>query len=180
MKSNTAFVQGQRHFLKGEYDKSIRGFSGALEAGMNAARIHIPLGLAFFKNLNFSEAAAEFSCALQLDPHNDYLYFLRGMAHSNQGESSLALDDLNEAIRLNNRRGAAFVARSLVFRALHRNVAAESDLQSAVELADVEVELFIREYCLTRTLQALAMSLFDVEKSAWGRDLWERRTHLTH
>jgi len=151
------------------------GFGGALEAGMDAAQVHVPLGLAYFKNRNFAEAVAEFSHALHLAPDNAQLYFLRGMARFNLGELAPALADFNRAIDRNPNRGQVFVARSLVQRALGCEVAADADLQTAVALADVEVELFIREYCLTANLTGLAQSLFDVEQSSWGRDRWERR-----
>lgn len=181
MKTNTAFVQGQRHFLRGEYGRSIMGFGGALEAGMDAAQVHVPLGLAYFKNRNFAEAVTEFSHGLHLAPDNAQLYFLRGMARFNLGELAPALADLTAAIDRNPHRGQFFVARSLVQQALGREVAADADLQSAVVLADVEVESFIREYCLTAILAGLAMSLFDVEQSAWGRDLRQGRDrHRSH
>ena len=65
MKHTMDFLRGQRHFLRGEYRRSIMEFGGALESGMDAASIHMPLGLAYFKNANFSEAAAEARVARQ-------------------------------------------------------------------------------------------------------------------
>ena len=148
---------------------------------MDAGKIHVPLGLAFFKNGNFSEAAVEFSRALDHDQTNDYLLFLRGMTFMNMGNMEEAVDDLNASISLNGQRGFAYVARSLAFRAMHWEDESESDLKSALALADVEVELFIREFCVTPALQRLALSLFDVGKEAWGKELWEiRSSSATH
>jgi tetratricopeptide (TPR) repeat protein len=148
---------------------------------MDAGKIHVPLGLALLKNGNFPEAAVEFSRALDHDQANDYLLFLRGMTFMNMGSSEEAVDDLNTSIRINGMRGFAYVARSLAFRELHWDVESENDLKSALALADVEVELFIREFCITPALQRLALSLFDVGKEAWGKELWERHSsQATH
>jgi Tfp pilus assembly protein PilF len=180
MKTNTAFTQGQRHFLRGEYTRSIIDFGKALETGMDAAQVHVPLGLAYFKNAYFSAAAAEFSSALEHDPMNDHVLFLRGMALFNNVELDRALDDFNVALRFNPRRGAAYIARSLVYRVMHRDMEAEHDLQSALAIGGVEVELFIREYCLSPALHGLAMTLFDTEQAAWGRAMRAERTAAVH
>jgi len=180
MRTNTAFIQGQRHFLRGEYGRSIMGFGNALETGMDADKVHVPLGLAYFKNSDFAAAAAEFGHALEHDPMNDHTLFLRGMVLFNNVEFDRALEDLSAALHLNPRRGMAYVARSLVFRALHRDAEAEQDLRSALATGGVEVELFIREYCLTPAVHGLAMTLFDVEKAPWGHTLWAEKTAETH
>lgn len=180
MKHNDGFLRGQRHFLRGEYGQSIMGFGKALEAGMDPARVHLPLGLAYFKNSDFVEAATEFTLALEHDPQNDYLLFLRGMARFNRGELKSALDDLNQALRFNPHRGSAYVARSLLNRAQHREHEAEHDLMAALNLGSVEAELFMREYCLVPSLHNLALSLLDVDKASWGFELKARGSMLSH
>lgn len=179
--SKTAFMKGQYHYLRGEFGRSIVDFSNALKSSMDAGKVHVPLGLAYFKNGNFPEAAVEFSCALDHDQTNDYLLYLRGMTFMNMGNLEEAVDDLNASISLNGQRGFAYVARSLAFRAMHWDAESENDLKSALALANVEVELFIREFCVTPALQRLALSLFDVDKVAWGKELWEiRSSSATH
>lgn len=182
MKSNsTAFRKGQYHFLRGEYGKSVIDFGNALKSSMDAGKVHVPLGLAFFKNGNFSEAAVEFSHALDHDQTNDHVLFLRGMTFMNMGNLEEAVDDFNVSISFNGQRGSAYIARSLAFRVMHWNAESENDLKSALALADLEVELFIREFCITPTLQHLALSLFDVGKKTWGKELWEKRaSSATH
>ena len=170
MKHNEGFLRGQHHFLRGEYGRSIVGFGLALESGMDPAKVHLPLGLAYLKNSNFAEAITEFSQALEHDPTNDHVLFLRGMARFNRGDVTGAVEDFTEALRSNPQRSMAVVARSLANRALHREEAAELDMQTALGLGGVEAELFVREYCLTPVLHSLAMSLFDVHKAPWGRE----------
>ncbi|MDX9835096.1 MAG: tetratricopeptide repeat protein [Desulfobulbus sp.] len=165
---NKAFFQAQRDFLRGDYGSSITGFGTALETGMEAARVHLPLGLAYLKNRNFAEAAAEFGRVLELRPHDDLVLFLRGMARFNNNEPKIALADLNAAIDANPGRAAAHVGRSLANRSLGHDRAAENDLRKALTLGGVEVSLFMREYCLTRQLHDLATSLFDTYDAAWG------------
>ena len=179
MKTHTAFAQGQRHFLRGEYAQSIMSFDSALKSGMDAVKVHVPMGLAYFKNAQFSEAVDAFSHALELDPGNDHVLFLRGMALFNNSELDRALDDFNVALRFDPRRAAPYIGRSLVLRAMHRDAEAEYDLQSATAIG-IEVELFIREYCITPQLHGLALTLFDVEKAAWGRELRADRLGLAH
>lgn len=180
MMSSTTFMKGQRHFLRGEYGRSIKDFNNALEEGLDLRKVYVPRGLAHLKNGDFLEAEDDFSRALDLDPINDHLYFLRGMAYLNNGNPSKAVDDFNESLRFNAGRGVVFVARSLAFKASNRGRDAENDLKAAVALADVEVELFIGEYCIAPTLYNLALSLFDVEKAAWGKELWAIRSGLTN
>ncbi|MGE4560446.1 MAG: tetratricopeptide repeat protein [Desulfobulbus sp.] len=180
MKHNAEFLSGQRHFLRGEYGRSIIGFGKALESGMDPARVYLPLGLAYFKNSNFAEAETELSRALELDAKNDHLLFLRAMARFNRGDLGNALDDLNGSLRLNPRRSVAYVGRSLVLRAMHRDNEAELDLQAAVGIGGVEAELFMREYCLAPSLQNLAMSLLDVDRAAWGDELRTGGSTRTH
>jgi tetratricopeptide (TPR) repeat protein len=179
MKTNTAYTQGQRHFLRGEYARSIRNFDIALKSGIDEVKIHVPLGLAYFKNAQFSEAVEAFSNALELDPRNDHVLFLRGMALFNNAELDRGLDDFNVALRFNPRRAAPYIGRSLVLRAMHRDAEAEYDLQSALAIG-IEVELFIREYCMTPQLHGLALTLFDVEKAAWGSELRADRSGVAH
>jgi tetratricopeptide (TPR) repeat protein len=181
MMHSTEFIKAQRHFLRGEYERSITDFNSALKYGMDASKIHIPLGMAHFKNGDFFEAVKNFNLSLDTTPANDYVRFLRGIAYFNNGDVEKAVDDFTDAIRFNGRRGAAYIARSLAFKALQREAEAERDLRSAVALGDVEVELFIREYCLSPMLYGLAMSLFDVGKEEWGRELQKKHaSNLTH
>jgi tetratricopeptide (TPR) repeat protein len=180
MKTNKAFLEGQRHFLRGEYARSIMGFGNALETGMDATKVHVPLGLAYFKNGNFTAAAEEFSHALERDPTNDHLLFLRGMTWFNSADLDKALADFDLALRFNPRRSMPLIARSLVFRAIHRDREADDDLKSALGTGGVEVELFIREYCLSPVLQTLARTLFDVTEADWGLELRTGGSETTH
>lgn len=179
MKHNEGFLRGQRHFLRGEYGRSILGFGLALESGMDPDKVHLPLGLAYLKNSNFAEAITEFTSALEHDPVNDHLLFLRGMARFNRGDTAGAMEDFTTALRYNPRRSMALVARSLANRDLHREEAAELDMQAALDIGGVEAELFIREYCLAPPLHSLAMSLFDVYKVSWGRER-DSGSSMTH
>jgi tetratricopeptide (TPR) repeat protein len=180
MMTNSEFVKGQRHFLLGEYGKSIMDFSSALEHGMDPSLVHIPLGLAHLKNGDFPEAVEDFSHALEIDAKNDHAFFLRGIARFNNNDLEMAVDDFNDSIQLNGGRGAAYVARSLVLKAMHRVTEAENELKTALLLADVEVESFIKEYSISQTMYKMAMSLFDVEKEAWAGELRERRMKVEH
>ncbi len=180
MMNSTAFRKGQRHFLRGEYERSIMDFNSALAEGLDAAKVHVPMGLAHLKKGGFQEAVESFTHALDSDPTNERLFFLRGIAYFNNGNTGKALDDFNEALRLNSKRGVAYVARSLAYKALKRDVESASDLKSALMTADVEVELFISEYCIAPNLYHLAMSLFDVVREGWGKELKEIRSNSTH
>jgi tetratricopeptide (TPR) repeat protein len=180
MRNDAAYMKGQQHFLRGEYEKSILDFNIAVERGVDASKIDLPRGLAHLRHGDFIEAIEDFSRALGREPTNEHLYFLRGMAQFNNGNAGKAIDDLTESIQRHAGSGIVFVARSLAFRALKRDAEAENDLRAALTLADVEVELFISEYCIAPALYNLAMSLFDVEKARWGRELWQIRSDLTN
>ena len=180
MKTNHAFLAGQRHFLRGEYGLSVASFTNAIASGMDPAKAHLPLGLAHFKHYNFSGAIESFDRALEHDPENHTLLFLRGMALFNNDEPERALKDFDAALIRNSGHGPTHVARSLVLRTLHRDAEAEEALKAAITVGGVEVELFIREYCLTQYLQALALGLFDAYKAGWGRHLRIERMGSVH
>jgi hypothetical protein len=65
-------------------------------------------------------------------------------------------------------------------RVMHRDAEAERDMTTALSLADVEVETFAREYCVSPAMYKLAMSLFDVAKEAWTEELREKRLRMEH
>lgn len=174
------FRRGQRHFLKGEYQKSIDDFSRALAHGFETSKTYLALGLSQLKEGHFSEAIKNFSTVLEIDSHEEEAYFLRGIAHLNNKDPQAAVNDLTESIRLNGRRGAAFVARGLALRWLGREEEAEHDLKSAISLAAVEVESFIREYAIDEGLHKRSLSLFDLDKKPWVRALSEYRGGFWH
>lgn len=180
MKSNDFFALGQQSFLRGRYTQSIRSFNEALESGMAAEKVNLPLGLAYFKNAEFDKAVACMSHVLEDAPANDRVLFLRGMAYFNNEETGKALDDFNLALRFNARNASAYIARSLILRAMSRCEEADFDLRSAIDIGGVEVELFMREYCLTPRLYGLALTLFDAEKSAWGQEVRSERFSTIH
>lgn len=180
MKSNNSFTLGQRSFLRGDYTQSIYSFNEAIHSGMAAEKVNLPLGLAYFKNGDFKRAVAYMSQVLENEPMNDRVLFLRGMAYFNNEEMDKALDDFNLALRFNARNASAYIARSLILRTMSRFEEADFDLKSAIDIGGVEVELFMREYCLTPRLYSLALTLFDAEQSAWGRQLRSERSLMIH
>ena len=180
MMNNAEIIKAQRHFLRGEYGISIMDFSSALEHGVDPSLVHMPRGIAHLKNGDFTEAAEDFSRALEIDPINDQAFFLRGIAHFNNNDVEMALDDLNDSISRNGKRGAPYVARSLAMRSMHRDVEAASDMKTVLSLADVEVESFIKEYCISPAMHKLAMSLFDLGKEPWAEELREKRMKIEH
>lgn len=180
MKSADFFTHGQRFFLRGDYAQSIRNFTHALESGVAGEKVYLPLGLAYFKNMEFSKAIESLSQVLEETPTNDRVLFLRGMAFFNNDQLDQALNDFNLALRFNQRNASAYVARSLAMRAMSRFEEAEFDLKSAIDIGGVEVELFMREYCLTPRLHGLALTLFDAERSVWGRKLRNMQAQTIH
>ena len=180
MRQNIAFTTARRHFLRGEFAQSIADFNTALEQGMNPECIHTPLGLAQLKHGDFADAVESFSCALALDQGNDRLYFLRGITYMNLDDPDTAVDDFDDAIELNDRRGASRVARYLALRSLGKDEEAREDMEAVLALGDVEVELFIREYCIAPAMQHWALELFDVGRGGKGWKLWRRHSTSTH
>jgi len=180
MMNNAEFVKAQRHFLRGEYGISIMDFNSALEHGVDPSLVHMPRGIAHLKNGDFIDAVEDFSLALKIDPINDQAFFLRGIAHFNNNDVETALDDFNDAISRNGRRGAAYVARSMGLKAMHRVAEAENDMKTALSLADVEVESFIKEYCISPTMYKMAMSLFDLGKEPWKAEMRGKRMEVEH
>jgi tetratricopeptide (TPR) repeat protein len=167
---------GQKYYLAGNFERSIKAFSEALEHGADPVLGYRGLGLSHLKHGDFDRAVDDFSYVLEFEGTADAdAYFYRGVAHLNHDNFFEALADLTRAIALNPHKGAVFVARSLVFRALGKWKEAEADIKKAVQLGDVEVETFLQEYGISQNMYDRALSLFDVGREPWLKELVEKR-----
>jgi tetratricopeptide (TPR) repeat protein len=168
--------RGQKYYLEGNFEKSIKAFSEALEFGANPVLGYRGLGLSHLKHGDFERAVDDFSYVLEFESTPDAdAYFFRGISHLNHDHLFEALADLTRAIALNPHKGAIFVARSLVYRALGKWKEAEADIKKAVLLGDVEVETFIQEYGISQTMYDRTLSLFGVAREPWLKELIEKR-----
>jgi Flp pilus assembly protein TadD len=100
----TAMNEAYDRFMEGQQRLSSRDAPGAIEA-LERARdlepeqgsIREALGRAYFGARRYSEAEAEFTKVVDLDPVNDYAYFGIGMCAMRTGEPERARGQLKLA-----------------------------------------------------------------------------------
>jgi tetratricopeptide (TPR) repeat protein len=82
-----------------------------------------------------SGAIADYTQALQIDPHNDVAYTNRGVTRYELGDSSGAIVDLDQAIQLNPDNSVAYCNRGFVCAELGDKLGAIEDYTQAIKLA---------------------------------------------
>jgi tetratricopeptide (TPR) repeat protein len=117
-----------------------------------ALPIYYNRGVAHRKKGNYDQAIRDYDEAVRQDPsialaYNDYVeaihrdvrlaqdHFDRANSHRRKGNYSQAIQDLDEAIRLNPGLAAAFNVRAWILYLLKRNEVALPDAERAVSLA---------------------------------------------
>ena len=82
---------------------------------------------------DFKGALADFTTAIELNPHNDSAYVNRAALYSLMDMDSKAMDDLNKAIALNPANGTAYSTRGALLNEIDR-AGALSDLEKAASI----------------------------------------------
>ena len=71
------------------------------EQAQKLARRHLDAGVALHESGRFADAVPEYDLALRLYPHYDEAYMNRGMAYAQLDENQRAIQDFEQAVRLN-------------------------------------------------------------------------------
>jgi len=163
-----AFQEAQLLLLKGDLPASIKGFTRAIESGIEVFKSRINRGTAHLKIGDLDEALVDFDEAVSLGEEPGRAFFYRGIAHLNKDNYQEAVNDFNEALRIKPDRGIALLARGLALALLGRKVEAEEDLANAYAMNDTEIGSFLEEYAISGTLCERTMALFQEEHGPWN------------
>jgi len=97
----------------GDYDGAIGHFTKAIELAPNNAEYRFNRGWNCMKVQRFEMAIEDFSVVLRANPIDDEAYHYRATAYQNTGAFSEALNDMNEAIRINPNKSDYYLTREL-------------------------------------------------------------------
>ena len=126
-------LRGSAYYDKGEYDIAIADLTDALRYGPPNGTILHNRGNAYREKKDYAHAIADYDQAIQLSP-NAFSYQNRGIAKEALGDLDGALDDINNAIRLEPRLPAPLIVRSVLWRAKEDYDHAVADAEEAIRL----------------------------------------------
>jgi len=139
--SRTLFnLRGSAYYDKGEYDIAIADFSDALRNGPPDAIIFHNRGNAYREKKDYAHAIADYDQAIQLSP-NVFSHENRGVSKLALGDVAGALDDINNAIRLDPQQPGPLIDRSEVWRLKEDYERAIADTNEAIRLVKSGVQL---------------------------------------
>jgi len=167
MTTTNTFLLGQKAFLGGDLENSIKAFSDALKQGTHPVHSHLNRGIAYFKIGQFTRAIEDFDVIIANDNIHGRTLFYRGLAKLNLEENEEAIHDLDRSLALNPERGAAYLARGLAHHALGNRVEAEKDIHDGHVLNDVELGEFMEEYIISESLFIRTLKLFENDDAKW-------------
>ena len=98
----------------------------------------------YLRNMNFTQAMANYNKALEINPNLAEAYNNRGFCYYNQGHSTQAISDYNKALEINPNLAEAYYNRSRVYFALREYDKAWADVHKAEELGYTAEPFFIR------------------------------------
>jgi tetratricopeptide (TPR) repeat protein len=98
MTTTNTYLQGQKAFLDGDMENSIKAFSDTLECGLHSFHSHLNRGIAYFKIGQFFRAIEDFDSILNTDNSHARALLYRGLANLNMGKNEEAIHDLDRPI----------------------------------------------------------------------------------
>jgi tetratricopeptide (TPR) repeat protein len=129
-----ALIEGA---LKQIDDASRNASTNAVAVSVNAAD-YFNRGVANLRSGRNSEAAADLTKAIELNPRLTEAYLNRGIAYSGLGQHSQAISDSTKAIELDPKDDRLYGQRGLFYVNAGKFVEAKRDLEKAIELSQDE------------------------------------------
>lgn len=151
-KADDFFIQGENKYNKGDYQGAIAAYTEAIRLNPKYGDAYNNRGLAHAKLGNHNKAIEDYNQALRINPNNFSVYANRGTARLKLGDSrravediqealslrpgekQVAIEDYNQALRLNPNLANVYVARGLTYYELRRKRDAIADLEKAANL----------------------------------------------
>lgn len=173
---NTFFL-GQKKFLSGDLEESIKAFSDALEKGDHPLHSHLNRGIAYFKIGRFDRAVEDFNSILNEDDTHERALFYRGIAKLNMEANEEAIQDFDRALALNPERGETYLARGLAHHSLGHKAEAGKDIHDRHVLDHIELGEFMEENILSESLFNRTLKFFEKDNAQWRLSLTESEVH---
>ncbi len=167
MTTLNTYSHGQKAFLGGDFESSIKDFTSALKQGTHPFHSHLNRGIAYFNIGQFKHAINDFDAIIDKNDSHERAYFYRGIARLNMEESEAALQDFNKSLSLSPDRGNTYLARGLAYLSLGDIKEAEKDIYDTHVLNNVEVGEFMEEYILSETLLDRTLKFLETDDTKW-------------
>ena len=136
------FERGQRFFLKGKYQASIRLFSDLLEEGYEPGLTCMSRGVSYLKVGDLEDALRDFDRAIGSDGGDATAFYFRGSARMLDGDYQGAGADFSRAIDANPGHRAALLARGISYVNLGKNADGARDIKKAMRHAEAAIQGF--------------------------------------
>jgi tetratricopeptide (TPR) repeat protein len=101
----------------------------------------------YFNQGNLSQAVADYTNAIDLEPENSELYYLRAEAKIGLNEFLSAAVDYTYIISLDSTDATAYYNRGICYASLNIKVSACDDFKKAGDLGLFEAYQIIKDYC---------------------------------
>jgi len=167
MTTLNTYIQGQKAFLGGDFESSIKDFTSALKQGTHPFHSHLNRGIAYFNIGQFNHAIDDFDAIIDKDDSHERAYFYRGLAKLNLEKNEEALHDFDKSLALRPDRGVTYLARGLAHLGLGHKREAEKDIYDIHVLDNVELGEFIEEYILSETLFNRTLNFIETDEAKW-------------
>ncbi len=167
MTTLSTYTHGQKAFLDGDFETSIKDFAIALKHGTHPFHSHLNRGIAYFNIGQFKHAINDFDAILEKNDNHERAYFYRGLAKLNMEENKEAILDFNKSLALSPDRGNTYLARGLAYLSLGDIRDAEKDIYDNHVLDNIEVGAFIEEYILSQKLLNRTLKFLETDVAQW-------------
>lgn len=134
-KEDDLFELVSKTYDNGDHDRTIDVCTKALKPRLNnSTRFLYVRGLAWLAKNENKIALGDFSAVIRAAPKFEDVYVSRAEAYVGLKEYDKAIDDCNEALRLDSKRARAWLVRGMSYQRKGDKKKAEADIGKALEL----------------------------------------------
>ncbi len=134
--------QVEEYLKEREYDRAIEECTKAIEKYPSNPLLYRARGNTYYARnrdrkitSDLSQAIADFTTAIKLDPRDDQSFYMRAQSYAFQNVFDRAIDDLNAAIEINDHANQLYGSRGNMFFQLKKYDEAIKDYVRAMEIA---------------------------------------------
>ena len=149
--SQDIFAEGALHFSRGDYSKSIAGFSKVIDIEPEHIEAYLSRGVSLSKLGDFDSAVSDFNKVIEFDPGHSKAHHFRGLVHMKRGDLEKAVEDFDKAIELNHNYAVAYYSRGAVYAELGNTEQAGEDMLMAARLGETRLQTFADDHNIWRT-----------------------------
>ncbi|MDD5194222.1 MAG: tetratricopeptide repeat protein [Candidatus Omnitrophica bacterium] len=122
-------------------------------------------GLAFLNKGRYDEASAEFTKAIEINPHFTEAYYNRGLVHAHKGDFDQAIVDYTKAIENNSNDADIYYNRGFTYSKKGSLDEAIADYTKAIELSPNQADVYYNRALIYITQRKYDKAWDDVHKA---------------